>query len=183
MIYLSKGLLQERHGSAVTVNRHGRAVTLHGTQARDWLEGRHGPQYRSKTRIRELAAMGLVEAQPGERYALDVFRALCNCILTPYPKRFSYMGLNEREKDTLRWLTLAGLRLTAAELVRLSELGLKPETGYLGEDNRQRLVEAIYCADNIEDGALEAQMEKSSALAATVSAVLTLVKKKRIVLL
>ena len=77
----------------------------------------------------------------------------------------------------------AGLRLTAAELVKLAEAGIEPKAQYLGAENRQRVVDLIYTKENIFDGALEAAMELSPALSTTVKTLLSLLKKKRIILI
>ena len=68
-------------------------------------------------------------------------------------------------------------------MVRIRELKLAADESYLGIEQRQRLVSAIYDASNIEDGVLEAQMERSEALEETVAALLTLLQKRRIILL
>lgn len=83
----------------------------------------------------------------------------------------------------MRWIREAGLRLTAAELVKLAEAGIEPKAQYLGAENRQRVVELIYTKENIFDGALEAAMELSPALPGAVSILLSLLKKRRIILI
>ena len=83
----------------------------------------------------------------------------------------------------MRWIREAGLRLTAAELVKLAEAGIEPKAQYLGVENRQRVVELIYTKENIFDGALEAAMELSPALPGAVSILLSLLKKRRIILI
>ena len=183
MIYLSKGMLQENVRGTVKVNRYGQLMTLEGRQAADWLRGRQAPQYLGQCRLSELESMGLVETQPGKEFLTDVFRALTRCVIAPRSQRAPYWGLSTMEKNLLRFIREAGMRLTVAELVRIRELKLAADESYLGIEQRQRLVSAIYDASNIEDGVLEAQMERSEALEETVAALLTLLQKRRIILL
>lgn len=183
MLYLSKGMLQESLRGTVTVNRYGRLFKLRGTQAQDWFKGHTAPQYLGRVRLQELERQGLVEVQPGKDFIPEMFSALYNCILAPRNRACAYWGLSAKQRRLLRWIREAGLRLTAAELVRITELGLDPMPGYLGPDNRQRLVEAIYNTENILDGALESQMAQSPALAETIGALLGLIKKRRVILL
>ena len=70
-----------------------------------------------------------------------------------------------------------------AELVYLIERDIEPEAKYLGQDNVQRLVERIYTKDTIFDNILENQMERAEKRDHVVRLVLSLLKKKRIVLL
>ena len=70
-----------------------------------------------------------------------------------------------------------------AELVYLMERDIEPEEKYLGQENVQRLVERIYTKDTIFDNILENQMERAEKRDQVVKLVLSLLKKKRIVLL
>jgi hypothetical protein len=70
-----------------------------------------------------------------------------------------------------------------AELVYLMERDIEPEVKYLGQENVQRLVERIYTKDTIFDNILENQMERAEKRDQVVKLVLSLLKKKRIVLL
>lgn len=183
MLYLSKGLLINQCRGAATVNRCGSVHELKNEQARDWLAGHTGVQYLGKARLAALEEMGLVETQPGKEFNKEVFHIFCNSVLAPRQRKLTYMGLNAEEKRLLRWIREAGLRLTAAELVKLTEADIEPDAQYLGGENRQRLVELIYTKENISDGALEAAMEISPALPGTVKTLLNLLKKKRIILI
>lgn len=112
-----------------------------------------------------------------------MFRILVNCVIAPRQRKLPYWRLAADEKQLLRWIREAGLRLTAAELVRLAEMGIEPEAQYLGGENRQRVVELIYTKETIFDGALEAAMELSPALTPTLKTLLSLLKKKRVILI
>ena len=70
-----------------------------------------------------------------------------------------------------------------AELVYLMEHNIHPEMQYLGCENVQRLVERIYTKDTIFDNILENQMEHAACREETVKAVLSLLKKKYIIML
>lgn len=73
-----------------------------------------------------------------------MFRILVNCVIAPRQRKLPYWGLEPDERRLLRWIREAGLRLTAAELVKLAEAGIEPKAQYLGAENRQRVVELIY---------------------------------------
>ncbi len=183
MLYLSKGLLINQCRDGITVNRCGRNHELKSQQARDWLAGHTGVQYLGKARLAPLESKGLAEGQPGKEYTAEVFRILVNCVIAPRQRKLPYWRLAADEKQLLRWIREAGLRLTAAELVRLAEMGIEPEAQYLGGENRQRVVELIYTKETIFDGALEAAMELSPALTPTLKTLLSLLKKKRVILI
>lgn len=183
MLYLSKGLLINQCRDGITVNRYGRNHELKSQQARDWLAGHTGVQYLGKARLAPLESKGLAEGQPGKEYTAEVFRILVNCVIAPRQRKLPYWGLAADEKPLLRWIREAGLRPTAAELVRLAEMGIEPEAQYLGGENRQRVVELIYTKETIFDGALEAAMELSTALTPTLKTLLSLLKKKRVILI
>ena len=70
-----------------------------------------------------------------------------------------------------------------AELVYLMERDIEPDARYLGQENVQQLVERIYTKDTIFDNILENQMERAEKRDQVVKLVLSLLKKKRIVLL
>lgn len=83
----------------------------------------------------------------------------------------------------MRWLNFAGIRLSTAELVFLSENHIQPKNDLLYADNRQALVETIYTPANIFDNVLEAQMEHASLRDTTVETIMSLLRKKKIVML
>lgn len=70
-----------------------------------------------------------------------------------------------------------------AELVYLNEHNVRPEPQLLGAGNRQALTELIYTQENIMDNILETQMERAGCRDISVKAVLSLLKKKRVILL
>lgn len=183
MLYISKGQITERNGSRIVVNLRGRTVALAGEQAHDWLLGHYAPGYLGRSRLYVLEAEGLVETQPGKQFLPEVYRMLLNSVVAPRERKLPYAGLKEDEKTLLRWIREAGLRLTTPELVRIMELELVPEPEYLGTENRQRLVEAIYTTENIADGQMEAGMERSPAMPETVAILLRLLKKRRVILI
>lgn len=83
----------------------------------------------------------------------------------------------------MTWLREAGLVLTMAELVYLMDRKVQPELSLLGQENKQALVERIYTKDTIFDNVLENQMEHAACREETVKAVLSLLKKKYIIML
>ena len=84
---------------------------------------------------------------------------LTQCVLIPAKVSGFRAPLRTQEKWVLQWLCEAGMHLTMAELVFLREHGMEPEAQWIGEENRQKLTEAIYTGETIFDNILEAQME------------------------
>ena len=83
----------------------------------------------------------------------------------------------------LQWLRNAGLVLSMAELVYLIDRNVQMEEKLLGSGNAQALVERIYTKDTVFNNILENQMERAQARGKVVNAILSLLRKKRIVLL
>ena len=110
------------------------------------------------------------------------YRLLSQCILCPESAPHGRLPLFKRERRLWSWLSQAGLRLTACELIRLEELGLKPTQALLGETHRQELTEAIYNPETIPDGVLEAVMERSAARKATVASLIQLLRAQNLFL-
>lgn len=79
----------------------------------------------------------------------DGYRALTQCVLTPAKPQGVRAILSARQKELLLWLTEAGLRLTTAELVFLTEHHVAPQINLLGDRNRQNLTETIYTQETI----------------------------------
>ena len=104
----------------------------------------------------------------------DGYRALTQCVLTPAKPQGVRAILSARQKELLLWLTEAGLRLTTAELVFLTEHHVAPQINLLGDRNRQNLTETIYTQETIFDNILEAQMEHAAVRDEVVSALLRL---------
>ncbi len=100
-----------------------------------------------------------------------------------YIEEKNILACTKKEREMLDWLMKAGLHLTVAELVCLNEKGISPTEDLLYSYNRQALTEAIYLDHSIQDNVLEAQMEHSPARDVTVATILSLLRKKRILLL
>lgn len=188
MRYLAKGTAQELPTEHILhINHFGDEFRLTGLQAKIWLEARlhiaetDGKDFDEEKELRRLQKMDLVE-EVGQD-TVDEYRALSRCIIVPAQFRRISLPLAVDEKSMLRWITGAGLRLTMAELVYLTEHKMQPEDGWLGETNRQKLTEAIYTTDTIFDNILETQMETAACRDQVVQTVLSLLRKKRILVL
>ena len=188
MRYLAKGIAQEQSTEHILLISHfGDEFRLTGLQAKIWLEARlhiaetDGKDFNEEKELLRLKKMDLVE-EVGQD-AVDEYRALSRCIIVPAQFRGISLPLTADEKSLLRWISGAGLRLTMAELVYLMEHGMQPEDGWLGEANRQKLTEAIYTTDTIFDNILESQMETAVCRDRVVRTVLSLLRKKRILIL
>ena len=91
-------------------------------------------------------------------------------------------GLYGRKK-VLSWLVNAGIRLSTAELVYLIENKVEAGPKFFYQDNRQALVEAIYTVDTITDNILENQMAVAGCRDRVVQSILSLLKKKKLLIL
>jgi hypothetical protein len=131
--------------------------------------------------LNKLLKIGIVETAESASTS-DLFWALSQCVVCPENRARFFPILTKTERETLKWIRCAGLRLTIAELAALRERGIRPASELLGWDNRQALTEAIYTPETIFDGLLETLMEKSPARQATVEAVLGLLYKRRVYL-
>ena len=186
MKYISLGAVAHPSTEHIlNVSHCGFEYILTGEQAKLWLDGRFGfansenpIEHRT---VNHLSRMGLVMIT--NPYGAGEYRALTKCHIVPAEQNNPYVGLNSDEKEVLMWLREAGLRLTIAELVFLRDRNIMPSLDLLGQENRQKLVNQIYTRDNIFDNLLENQMELSKVNSGTVKLVLTLLKKKRIILL
>ena len=188
MKYISKGIvIKDSTEDLLFVTHNGIDFQLTGEQAALWLNGRFGFAKTRKTvleekALRQLVRQGLVEIAEGDGSVFE-YRALTQCILVPAKSRSSCTMLSAMQKELLSWMSKAGLRLTVAELVFLAEHGIAPAEHLLGAGNRQALTETIYTQDTIFDNILEAQMEHAAMRDEVVSALLKLLKKKKILLL
>ena len=186
MKYISIGVVTvEGTEYILDVCRGGTSFRLTGDRATLWLNGRRGFASADKpTELRaldQLVKMGLAlktDGSPAEEY-----RTLAQCTLVPADRKFPYWGLTNREKTVLRWLREAGLVLSMAELTFLMDRRIELQDSLLGISNAQALVGTIYTRETISDYILENQMEYAALREQTVKAVLTLLKKKRIVML
>ena len=188
MRYLAKGIVQEQSTEHILrINHFGSEFVLTGIQAGLWLDARlhiaetDGKNYIEEKELRHLLKMELVEeVEPGP---VGEYRALTRCIIVPTQYRGISLPLTSDEKYMLQWISGAGLRLTMAELVYLEEHKLEPTPEWLGEENRQKLTERIYTQDTIFDNILETQMEAAACRDHAVKMALSLLSKKRILLL
>jgi hypothetical protein len=187
MIYLSKGILPWNSSEAgVSVSHCGLLHKLTGVQAELWLAGQRQPgQTRNAEQdaaLKGLAELGIAVADDGSEEP-SLFRLLTNCAICPALVKRRLIPLRRVERSLWRWIRDAGLRLTMAELTLLTERDIKPIPALLGEENRQKLTEAIYTRETIFDGILETLMGKSPARDEVVQAVLNLLRRQKIFLL
>ena len=184
MIYLSKGIVcrgstEER----LTVAHCGQEFLLTGAEAAVWQNGQLGIGYAKEGwPLEHLHRMGLAEYEQ-EDTPLSRYRILSRCICCPGKAKGPQLPLSGTERRLFTWLTKAGLRLTPAELIYLTEHQVEPHENLLYECNRQALVETIYTANTIQDNILENQMERAASRDAVVGHLLQLLKKKRLILL
>ena len=186
MMYLSKGILTRSDQTGLDyISRCGCVHALGPELAGLWKKARFMPQQipdEKERAIRRLEASGLV-VTTGETGPLAAYRLLTGCIICPNSRKWSDRFLPESVRRVWTWLSKAGLRLTASELIRLEERQVEPTPSLLGEDGRQRLTEMIYFAETIPDGILETLMEHSPARDATVAVLLKLLHSRRLLLI
>lgn len=187
MIYISKGVVQKNSTEQnIHILRCGQSFQLTGVEAQVWLDGRFGfADTDAPARLRaieHLSRMGLVEYEqedsPVARYRI-LTRCICCVAVTP---KLS-LPVKHEEKETLKWLKNAGLRLSMAELVYLRENQVKPVPELLYAENRQALTEIIYLKTNIGDNLLENQMECAGCRDDVTRTLLSLLRKKKILVL
>ena len=186
MKYISIGSVNRPSTEHIVYVSHcGYDYTLTADLAAVWLDGRFGfDQVRNQLQTKalmQLERMGLVVIT--EDVLEGEYRALTKVRLVPAKSKNPYLGLSRNEKTALKWITETGLVLSMAELVYLMERDIEPDARYLGQENVQQLVERIYTKDTIFDNILENQMERAEKRDQVVKLVLSLLKKKRIVLL
>jgi hypothetical protein len=176
----------EPAGADAAVSHCGLLHKLTGVQAELWLAGRHEPgktrNTERDTALKHLTDMGIAEAVD-EAEDTALFRLLTNCSICSVRVKRRLVPLTRLQRRLWRWIRDAGLHLTMAELVFLAGNNIKPIPALLGTTNRQALTEAIYTREIIFDGILDTLMEKSPARDKTVSAVLGLLRKGKIMLL
>ena len=188
MKYISKGIVVEGSTEHILrLPRCGYDFQLTGEQAVLWLNGRLGfAEAEDGNPILIKAAMQLRHQELIETVEDETageYRALTRCVIIPAKPKGICTPLPQKEKNLLKWICEAGLRLSMAELVFIVEHGMMPESRWLSEENRQALTEAIYTQETIFDNILEAQMEHASKRDTVVESVMALLKKKRILLL
>ena len=163
----------------------GYSFQLDGVLAKLWLNGR--TQFNIVEEpidikgLTQLLKMGLAiqveECDAGE------YRALTHCTIVPAECKFPFLFLSGIEKQVLTWLRGAGLVLSMAELTYLVEKDVDSEEKLLGSGNAQALVERIYNKETIYDNILENQMEHAMCRDKVTKAVLSLLSKRRVLLL
>ena len=187
MLYLSKGILPWKASKSDAAVSHGGILyNLTGVQAKLWLDGQYQPgqtqNSEQEAALEELIKLGIAESSINSENAA-LFRILTNCSICPVRVKPGLSFLNRAERRLWRWISRAGLRLTMAELTYLTEHNIMPVPALLWKENRQALTEAIYTTETIFDGILETHMEKSLARDITVNTVLSLLRKRKIMLL
>lgn len=186
MMYLSKGAaLRPRRDGVQQVSRCGKVYALGPELTSLWYKARIMPKPVPAGReraIQRLAEAGLVSVTD-EEGDLAAYRLIIDCVLCPSHKLRLRFPLFGRDRRLWAWITRAGLRLTAGELIRLEELESIPSPELLGEEGRQRLTETIYLSSSIFDGILETQMEHAHARNDTVVSILKLVRTRRLLLI
>lgn len=185
MIYISKGIVQKgSYEHRLRIIKGGQTYTLTGKEASIWLNARYSiaevHTLSDEKIVGQLEMIGLVAVQE-ENTALSRYRILTQCVCCP--EKGSYARLKGKKKLILDWMMKAGLRLSTAEIIYLMENNIEPCAEMLYVENRQALVETIYCVNNIQDNLLECQMEQASCRDEIVAAILNLLKRKKILIL
>ena len=187
--YISKGMvIRESTEDLLYVTRCGHDFQLTKAQAALWLNARFGfdtvneEDPIARVAFQQLRRQELVELAENKT-RVGEYRALTQCVVVPAQVRGFMAPLNMRERQTLKWISRAGLRLSTAELVFLNENKVRPDNSLLGYENRQTLTELLYTKETIFDNILEARMEQAEAMAQTIKTLLALLKKKRVILL
>ena len=186
MRYISIGAVMiEGTEHNLIVCRGANKFNLTGNLAAVWLNGRFGfaetKIFEADKLLQQLIKMGL--AIESSSYSIAEYRTLTQCTIVPADRKYPFLGLSSMEKTVLQWLREAGLVLSMAELVYLIDRNVPLSSKYLGSNNTQTLVEQIYTKDTIFDNILDNQMERAAMREKTVNTVLSLLRKKRIVLL
>ncbi len=185
-MYISKGMvIKPSTEDLLFVTRCGTDFKLTGNLADIWLDGRFAFAQEKPDQaknIQYLQRLGLIE-QRTEWNSLTEYQILTQCVICAANSKYRWNILTPKESEILKWIRYAGLRLTTAELVFLQEKKIHPIESLLYDCNRQALTEAIYTPENIQDNLLELEMEHSPARKETVRIILSLLRKKRILLL
>ena len=184
MIYLSKGIVQKGSTEQLLFVLYGGQKFELSENTAAWLNGRFNfaeALGRNEPPVIYLQKLGLVETE-ADNDELSRYRIASRCIFCPADTTKASV-LRSMDKEILQWLKNAGVRLTVAELVYLTENGIKPTQDLLYTDNRQRLIEQIYTVDTIADNLLETQMETAKCRDAVVQSLMRLLKKKLVLVL
>ena len=183
MIYISKGIVREHSSEAlVRIHHCGKDYQLKGLEAALWLNGQFGfSSAQSSWATEHLQRMGLIEKEADDS-PVSRYRILSRCICCPVIPQKQRLPLRRANSDLMRWLEKAGLRLSTAELVYLTEHGIVPSENLLCEENRHALVSLIYTNNSIRENTLELQMEYAKCRDTVVKSLLYLLRRKRLVL-
>ncbi len=187
MLYISKGMvLDQPKEQILEVSHCGVKHMLTGIGAQLWLDGRFGiEETNDERKIRhlcELQRLGLVETSE-EVGSLAMYRLLTRCIICPAKSKTIRSLLSPMEKRMWKWISKAGLRLTIGELVKLVTDGVMPSPNLLGKDQAQDLTLRIYAGDLTFETTPDLQMETSPKRDAVASAVLGLLRKRRLIMI
>ena len=187
MIYISKGIAGKASTTElVQVIRGSQNIYLSDIEADLWLKGRFSFAYSQmpdeERALRHLIRMGLAEAEAEENEDAKYW-ILTRCICCPAKAAKRSLGLSAEEKTILFWLVNAGLRLSTAELIYLLENKVEAKPELLHLDNRQVLVELIYTVETIRDHVLENRMAAAGCRDSVLQSMLSLLKKKKILIL
>ena len=187
MIYLSKGVLCKSNGlENLHITRGNETVNITDIDAKMWLDGRfefcHTHSAEEENSVLHLASLGLMEYEqedtPVNRYRI-LTRGVCCIAKSKGIPQF----ICRAERNVMRWIQYAGIRLSTAELVYLVENKVAPTDELLYESNRQTLVERIYTTDTIYDNILENQMERAACRDEVVTIIMNLICKRKILVL
>lgn len=186
MIYLSKGILLPCSTKNKTIIIHcGKYFELADAVAKLWLDGRYQTkrlQSRQEKAFQTLLGNGLAETAD-EADEKAVYRILTNCVICSKPKRDLFSGLSGTEKILMTWISSAGIKLTVAELVYLTEQKIIPTADLLGETGIRQLIWTLYAKQPAIDCILETLMETSPAYNETTNGLLSLLRKKKLVII
>lgn len=187
MLYLSKGIVcPESIAGNLFLERGNQKFQLQGGEAAVWLKGRFGfhmtESEAEEQAVRCLTGKGLAEMEV-KSGSVHQYRILTRCICCPV-KQDRHMSSRlsglERQLDT--WMRKAGIRLSVAELIFLQEHQITADSGMFGVRNRQKLIEAIYTKETVQDNLLEHQMERAECRDEVVEALMQLLKKEKILI-
>lgn len=187
MIYISKGILKCSFSfSYIQVAHNAQVQRLRGIEAELWKKGRFGfaksKSYMEDRVLKYLEHLGLVELEE-EHQGVSKYRILTRCICCTTIKKWIPLCLRKKERTLYKWIRDAGLRLSTAELVYLTENQIVPSGNLLGAANRQSLVDRMYTKSSIFDNLLENQMEHAKKRDDTVVLIERLLKKRIIMMM
>lgn len=188
MMYVSKGILCKRKRRQwILIRQYDCLIKLFGEEAAAWEKGRLGFAYthhRGEINvIQNLMKKGLVAIESGES-EIDKYNLLRHCSIYSNPKfQFCFKFFNKTEKRILRWIKKAGTYLSCSELVALEDKGIKPQAELLYKDNVVKLMKILYPALVSISGDMESRMRYSIYRQSTVNAVMTLLRRKRVIIM